>query len=214
VFCSRAMSLEGLLRVINEAQNFASSNALARGKLRNSLTEVGVEQGHVQAAARLGHEFLPVEAFDAVVDCLPRIVAAPKSLTCLWPSQSKSRWRTFLGELDPRRFSVGMWVEVMRECPDQLVIALPGFDCHSRAVAMMPALLGELDAVFSRLTGALETGGRTAATSISICSELGRKLEENARAGTDHGEFFLTMRTEVGTSAIEIGPICLQKLGV
>lgn len=66
-------------------------------------------------------------------------------------------------------------------------LSLDGFDTHARQAALHAALLGELDASLSAFQADLEECGVAGRVVTFVHSEFGRRVEENASRGTDHG---------------------------
>jgi len=66
-------------------------------------------------------------------------------------------------------------------------LSLDGFDTHARQAALHAALLTELDASLAAFQADLEECGAAGRVVTFIHSEFGRRVEENASRGTDHG---------------------------
>ena len=66
-------------------------------------------------------------------------------------------------------------------------LSLDGFDTHARQAALHAALLGELDASLAAFQRDLEASGHAGRVVTFVHSEFGRRVEENASRGTDHG---------------------------
>jgi len=66
-------------------------------------------------------------------------------------------------------------------------LSLDGFDTHARQAALHTALLAELDASLAAFQADLEQCGAAGRVVTFVHSEFGRRVEENASRGTDHG---------------------------
>ena len=66
-------------------------------------------------------------------------------------------------------------------------ITLGGFDTHSRETAEHARLMTELDQGLSAFYGDLAGHGRAGDVIMLTWSEFGRRVQENANGGTDHG---------------------------
>jgi len=67
-------------------------------------------------------------------------------------------------------------------------VSLSGFDTHARQIASHPRLLAEAGEALGNLITALRRTGDSQRTLIMTFSEFGRRVEENASGGTDHGQ--------------------------
>lgn len=67
------------------------------------------------------------------------------------------------------------------------LVTLGGFDTHARQAALHTALLEELGRSLSAFERDLSTGGVADRVATLVFSEFGRRAEENASRGTDHG---------------------------
>jgi uncharacterized protein (DUF1501 family) len=66
-------------------------------------------------------------------------------------------------------------------------LSLDGFDTHARQAPLHAALLSELGASLSAFQRDLEASGAAPRVVTFVHSEFGRRVEENASRGTDHG---------------------------
>jgi uncharacterized protein (DUF1501 family) len=66
-------------------------------------------------------------------------------------------------------------------------VALDGFDTHAEQAAAHGALLRQLGEALSRFLGDLAAHGEQDRVLVMCFSEFGRRVAENASAGTDHG---------------------------
>lgn len=66
-------------------------------------------------------------------------------------------------------------------------LSLDGFDTHARQAPLHAALLSELDASLAAFQRDLEASGNAGRVVTFVHSEFGRRVEENASRGTDHG---------------------------
>jgi uncharacterized protein (DUF1501 family) len=66
-------------------------------------------------------------------------------------------------------------------------VSLDGFDTHARQAALHAALLSELDASLAAFQRDLVASGNAGRVVTFVHSEFGRRVEENASRGTDHG---------------------------
>ncbi|MEX2026343.1 MAG: DUF1501 domain-containing protein [Pirellulaceae bacterium] len=66
-------------------------------------------------------------------------------------------------------------------------VALDGFDTHSQQADAHSALLSQLGDALSAFAEDLQTHGHLERVTTLVFSEFGRRLEENASQGTDHG---------------------------
>lgn len=65
--------------------------------------------------------------------------------------------------------------------------ALPGFDTHGRQNAIQDGLLKQFGDGLAALVQDLTRAGTLADTLVLVFSEFGRRVEQNASGGTDHG---------------------------
>lgn len=65
--------------------------------------------------------------------------------------------------------------------------ALDGFDTHANQLASHAALMTELSDSVAAFHADLATAGQSNRVAVLVFSEFGRRLAENASAGTDHG---------------------------
>ena len=66
-------------------------------------------------------------------------------------------------------------------------VALDGFDTHSQQADAHAGLLSQLGDALAAFTEDLQTHGHLDRVTTLVFSEFGRRLEENASQGTDHG---------------------------
>lgn len=66
-------------------------------------------------------------------------------------------------------------------------VTLNGFDTHSQQPDLHAALLRQLGEAVAALLNELKESGDSARTAVLCFSEFGRRVEENASDGTDHG---------------------------
>ncbi len=66
-------------------------------------------------------------------------------------------------------------------------VSLGGFDTHSRQAAVHDALLGEVSGALTAFQRDLEHQGVDDRVATLVFSEFGRRAQENASRGTDHG---------------------------
>lgn len=66
-------------------------------------------------------------------------------------------------------------------------ISLPGFDTHNRQSVEHPALLKQLDEGLAAFSADLAAQGMAGDVLVLTWSEFGRRVQENANDGTDHG---------------------------
>jgi uncharacterized protein (DUF1501 family) len=66
-------------------------------------------------------------------------------------------------------------------------VSLDGFDTHANQAAAHTALLGELSDSLAAFTDDLAARGHLDRVTVMTFSEFGRRVDENASAGTDHG---------------------------
>jgi len=67
------------------------------------------------------------------------------------------------------------------------MVTLDGFDTHARQRDLHPALLGELAGAIRDFYADLDAGGQAGRVLCMTQSEFGRRPEQNASGGTDHG---------------------------
>lgn len=66
-------------------------------------------------------------------------------------------------------------------------VSLTGFDTHVRQQQQQGRLLGDLSDGLAAFAQDLQAGGQFASTLVMTFSEFGRRVEQNASHGTDHG---------------------------
>ncbi|HTE05858.1 MAG TPA: DUF1501 domain-containing protein [Planctomycetota bacterium] len=68
-----------------------------------------------------------------------------------------------------------------------LSVTLSGFDTHADQPSLHPPMLRQLDASLGAFLEDVRAGTRGRQVVVMVYSEFGRRVEENASAGTDHG---------------------------
>lgn len=66
-------------------------------------------------------------------------------------------------------------------------VSVGGFDTHSSQLGQQDALLGRVDAAIGGFQETLEATGIADRVVLMVFSEFGRRVEQNASGGTDHG---------------------------
>ncbi|MCG8648906.1 MAG: DUF1501 domain-containing protein [Pirellulales bacterium] len=90
------------------------------------------------------------------------------------------------GALGQRMKQVATVIDTMPEIR-AIHVAQHGYDTHSSQRNQHAALLRELAAALAALDRFLVRQGQSESTLIMVFSEFGRRVQENASAGTDHG---------------------------